>query len=93
MTIQEVADMYRVSTKTVRRWISSGDLPAERLPGNRMIRIDTANISNLTKPVGHSPKKPRTWGSQYITFKFPKKEAPSRIITITDYSDDDGMNS
>lgn len=93
MTIQEVAEMYRVSTKTVRRWISSGDLHAERLPGNRMIRIDTANVTNLTKPVGYSATK-RTFGDfQYMTFKLPKKETPAEIITIIDYFDEDESDS
>lgn len=31
MTIPDAAEFLRVSTKTIRRWISSGDLPAAKL--------------------------------------------------------------
>ena len=33
LTIPDVADICRVSTKTVRRWITAGDLVAIRLGG------------------------------------------------------------
>jgi excisionase family DNA binding protein len=35
LTIPDVADICRVSTKTVRRWIKAGDLVAIRL-GNQL---------------------------------------------------------
>lgn len=87
MTIQEFADLYRVSTKTVRRWIANGDLAAERLPGNRLIRIDTASTANLTKPVGNAKPKPRRGISGYWTLGKPKivSPSPSRVVVITDY--------
>lgn len=31
MTIPDAAEFLRVSTKTIRRWISRGDLPAAKL--------------------------------------------------------------
>ena len=31
MTIPDAAEFLRVSTKTIRRWISIGDLPAAKL--------------------------------------------------------------
>ncbi|AWB48179.1 DNA-binding protein [Gemmobacter aquarius] len=31
MTIPDAAEYVRVSTKTIRRWISRGDLPAAKL--------------------------------------------------------------
>ena len=91
MTIQEFADMYRVSTKTVRRWIANGDLAAQRLPGNRLIRIDTANTANLTKPVGNAIPKPRRGLSGYWTFRKPKVVSPStsRIVVLTDFYAED----
>lgn len=87
MTLQEVAEMYRVSVKTVRRWIARGDLAAERLPGNRMIRIDTANIANLTRPVGNQSEKARRGIHGYWTIKKPKvpSTATSKTIVITDF--------
>jgi excisionase family DNA binding protein len=30
LSVKEVAGLFRVCTKTVRRWIASGDLPATR---------------------------------------------------------------
>ncbi|MBT5319855.1 MAG: helix-turn-helix domain-containing protein [Chloroflexi bacterium] len=34
LTIEDVAELFQVSAKTVRRWISAGDLPAAKL-GNQ----------------------------------------------------------
>ena len=34
LTIDDVAELFQVSTKTVRRWILAGDLPAAKL-GNQ----------------------------------------------------------
>ena len=31
LSVKEVAKLFRVSTKTIRRWIYAGDLPATRL--------------------------------------------------------------
>lgn len=91
MTIQEFADMYRVSTKTVRRWIANGYLAAERLPGNRLIRIDTASTANLTKPVGNASAKPRRGISGYLIFGKPKvvSHPSSRFVVITDFFAED----
>jgi excisionase family DNA binding protein len=38
LTIKQAAELKAVSTKTIRRWIALGLLPAERL-GPRLIRI------------------------------------------------------
>lgn len=43
LTINEVAERYGVSTKTVRRYISGGVLTAHRL-GPRLIRLDAAEV-------------------------------------------------
>jgi len=47
-TIAEAAEMLRVSTKTVARWIASGKLEAVK-PG-RDWRIPAAEIKRLTSP-------------------------------------------
>lgn len=31
LSVRQVADLFSVCTKTVRRWIASGDLPATKL--------------------------------------------------------------
>lgn len=38
-TIDEVAEHWGVSRRTVQRWISSGRLPATKLPDSHLVRI------------------------------------------------------
>lgn len=51
MTLKEVADLLRVSSRTVRRWVVSGYLGGHILPGNRRnagtIRIPESSIQDL----------------------------------------------
>lgn len=51
LTIAEIAEVYAVSTKTVRRWISDYELEAWRLPGGRLLRIDAASLDRIIEPV------------------------------------------
>lgn len=46
ITIAQAADLMSCSTKTVRRLIARGALPARRI-GSRMIRIDAADLDAL----------------------------------------------
>jgi excisionase family DNA binding protein len=46
ITIAEAAERLAVSTKTVRRLIARGVLPARRI-GSRLIRIDAADLDRL----------------------------------------------
>jgi excisionase family DNA binding protein len=41
-TVERVAEALEVSTRTVRRWIASGELPAHRLGG--VVRIAEADL-------------------------------------------------
>ncbi len=50
VTIQAAADILSCSTKTIRRKISSGELPARRI-GARLIRIDAADLADLGRPL------------------------------------------
>jgi excisionase family DNA binding protein len=43
LTIDETADLFNVSTRTVRRFIDSGALPAHRL--GRLVRISEDDIA------------------------------------------------
>lgn len=52
LTIQEVADWAKVSTKTVYRWISDNKIPAIRL-GNRTYRIPEKAIIDYLKQNGY----------------------------------------
>ena len=45
LTIDNVADFFQVSPKTVRRWIQAGDLPAAKL-GNQL-RIDVLDAKRF----------------------------------------------
>ena len=44
--VQEAADYLKVSTKTIRRYISQGLVEAERV-GPRLIRVNLASLDNL----------------------------------------------
>ena len=52
LTIQEVADWAKVSTKTIYRWISDNKIPAIRL-GNRTYRIPEKAIINFLRQNGY----------------------------------------
>ena len=52
LTIQEVADWAKVSTKTVYRWISDNKIPAISL-GNRTYRIPEKAIIDYLKKIGY----------------------------------------
>ncbi|MFD6065367.1 helix-turn-helix domain-containing protein [Streptomyces diastaticus] len=49
MTVREVATHFRVSTKTIHRWIISGELLATRIgPASRTVRIHRSVIDQMT---------------------------------------------
>ena len=86
LSIYEVAMLFGVSTKTVRRWISRGEVRAYKLPGGRLIRIDVDSISDITRPAvsnRHSTAAPRKSGprqgfnsfSGYFAFSFARDGA------------------
>jgi len=52
LTIQEVADWAKVSTKTVYRWISDNKIPTIRL-GERTYRIPEKVIIAYLKQIGY----------------------------------------
>jgi excisionase family DNA binding protein len=50
MTVQEVADLFRVNEETVRRWIRSGELPVLDLGGPRAgYRIRREDLDRFTQ--------------------------------------------
>lgn len=50
VSVATAADILSCSTKTIRRKIASGDLPARRI-GTRLIRIDAADLADLGHPI------------------------------------------
>lgn len=53
ITMQEAADTYGVSTRTIRRYIAAGTLTAYRV-GPRMIRLDPEQVARQLcgEPIG-----------------------------------------
>ncbi|MGC4933856.1 helix-turn-helix domain-containing protein [Gordonia sp. DT30] len=51
VTVNEAAEMLGVHRNTIRTWIASGAIRAQRL-GPRMIRIRVADIEAVIQPVG-----------------------------------------
>jgi nitrogen PTS system EIIA component len=56
LTVREVADLFRVSEKTIYRWINSGELPAYRFNStyrfNRAELIEWATSRRMNVPAG-----------------------------------------
>lgn len=50
LSINQAAEFYGCSTKTIRRMVSRGQLQAVRV-GSSMIRIDAAEIEAQLRPV------------------------------------------
>jgi excisionase family DNA binding protein len=47
LTVREVANHYRVSTRTVNRWALSGQLRVRRIgPTGRLIRIHSSELNS-----------------------------------------------
>lgn len=53
LSIAEVADIYGVSHKTVRRWIARNHLTTWRMPGGRLLRIEAASLDGILEPVNY----------------------------------------
>jgi excisionase family DNA binding protein len=45
LTVQQVADLYGMSTRTIRRYIADGRLTAHRV-GPKLIRLDATQVEN-----------------------------------------------
>ncbi len=52
LTVQQVADWAKVSTKTVYRWIDAGELPAIRF-GRRTFRIPVKTVIEYLQKAGY----------------------------------------
>lgn len=48
---QEAAEYLGVTDRTIRAYIARGDLPAHRVRGSRLIRIDEADLDALLRPI------------------------------------------
>jgi len=52
LSYREVSQRLRVSVPTIRRWVSSGGLPAVRL-GERCVRIKRADLDRFIEQSQH----------------------------------------
>ena len=50
VSIENAAEHLNISTRTVRRWIASGDLTGYRA-GKRIIRVDLNEVDALLRPI------------------------------------------
>lgn len=50
ITVAEAADLLRVSTVTIKRWLKQGRLPAYHV-GPRAIRLRRADLAAVVRPV------------------------------------------
>lgn len=50
LTIETAADMLATSPRTIRRYISSGDLPGYRI-GPRQLRVKREDVAALLIPI------------------------------------------
>jgi excisionase family DNA binding protein len=55
-SIEEVAEYLSVSRDTVRRMISSGELPARRF-GKRLIRLDLDEVDAVGEPLARTAER------------------------------------
>ena len=52
LTAAEVAALFRVDPKTVKRWVVAGKLPGWKTPGGRQYRFLRADIDRARKRRG-----------------------------------------
>jgi excisionase family DNA binding protein len=57
LTVQETADLLKVSTVTVRRFIADGRLPAVRV--GRAVRVEKVDAERVAKPVATKARPTR----------------------------------
>lgn len=47
----DAAAYLGVTDRTIRNYVSRGFLPARRVSGSRLVRIDRADLDNLLRPI------------------------------------------
>ncbi len=47
----EAAEHIGVAERTIRKYIADGVLPARRIQGSRLIRINRQDLENLLRPI------------------------------------------
>jgi len=52
LTINETAALLRITTRSVRRYVTEGKLPAYRV-GERWVRVKREDVERLFTPIQH----------------------------------------
>jgi excisionase family DNA binding protein len=50
VSLADAAEHVGVTTRTLRRWIAAGTLPAYRV-GPRLVRVDLGDVEELMRPI------------------------------------------
>lgn len=51
LSINDAAEELGVTERTIRNYIARGSLPASRIRGSRIVRIDRADLDSLLQPI------------------------------------------
>ncbi|MDQ3694089.1 MAG: helix-turn-helix domain-containing protein [Chloroflexota bacterium] len=89
LTIEEAAELLRVSTSTVRRWIREGDIVAHRA-GKRRILLRRTDIARSVSEVGFQPKRPARglspmgfqWRDRPVERRLTSEEFENRLAAL-----------
>ncbi|WP_331764508.1 helix-turn-helix domain-containing protein (plasmid) [Streptomyces sp. NBC_01383] len=46
LTVSEVARFYRVSTRTITRWVATGEIRSTRIGPGRLVRIHRSELTD-----------------------------------------------
>lgn len=65
-TVEQVAGHFGKSSRTVRKWISSGKLPARKVGKGYVVTEDA--INSLVEPVTTAAEDRRTKAAEFIAF-------------------------
>lgn len=57
VTIREAGERLNLGEKAVRRLIARGDLPAYQIGTTRNLRVDTADLEKLYRPIPTGGRK------------------------------------
>ncbi len=84
LTVQETADLLRVSPVTVRRYIAAGALPARRV--GRGVRVERVEAERFARPVMNSHSANGTAPSEHSAQlePRPKRGRKPRYLTYDD---------
>ena len=79
LTVQEVAAMKDVDTRTVRGWIQRGLIEAEQI-NPRLWLIDADSANSFQPPIAGRPPKPKDEAEKSAAKKRVRKKDSTRLL-------------